>query len=77
MPHADFSHCPDDDDAIWRELLARYGPAEEHTSHRESAELHRIADRARPNPCPSPCPNPNPSVELLRLGMENRVSHEK
>jgi broad specificity phosphatase PhoE len=41
----DFSLCPEDKDAIWEAYDQRLGT--DHTKHRESAELHVVADRAR------------------------------
>ena len=37
----------DEEDPLWRYWIERCGSEEEHTTHRESAALHKCADRAR------------------------------
>lgn len=41
----DFSVCPNDEDFIWNEYETRYG--RNYQDHRESAELHLLAERGR------------------------------
>jgi broad specificity phosphatase PhoE len=42
-----FREIEHDHDEIWDSYLRRVGPPEEYGAHRESAELHKVADRAR------------------------------
>lgn len=43
----DFSHLPTDHDAIWEHYETWLGSDESFTKHRESAQLYKVADRAR------------------------------
>lgn len=43
----DFTHTHADHDAIWQHYEERLGSYEEYTYHRESAEIHKVAERAR------------------------------
>lgn len=43
----DFSSCDNDHDAIWAAYEERLGSDQDYTGHRESAELHVVAERAR------------------------------
>lgn len=46
-PVVDFSHIETDHDHIWQQYEDRLGDYHTHGAHRESAELHVVADRAR------------------------------
>jgi broad specificity phosphatase PhoE len=46
-PWVDYSLVTNPQDAIWEAYQARLGSADDYTSHRESAEIYRVAQRAR------------------------------
>lgn len=45
--HVDFTHMTDERDAIWQNYEDRFGCDETFTKHRESGEIHVVADRGR------------------------------
>ena len=47
FPQINFGHMIHDHDAIWESYQERLGSHEEFLDHRESAELHVVADRGR------------------------------
>lgn len=47
FPMVDFSHIPHAHDAIWESYLERFGCHETFPGHRESGEVHVVAERAK------------------------------
>jgi broad specificity phosphatase PhoE len=47
FPRVDFSHVSVEEDEIWEYYLRRLGPPSKWDSHRESAELWKVAERGR------------------------------
>lgn len=47
FPRIDFSQVISEDDSLWNAYLDRLGPPPSWDSHRESAELWKVADRGR------------------------------
>jgi broad specificity phosphatase PhoE len=46
-PLVDFAHVPTNDDALWQASVDRLGNDVTWTQHRESSQLHSVADRGR------------------------------
>lgn len=47
FPRVDLSQIQPQHDALWEQYLERLGCAESYPHHRESAEIHKVADRGR------------------------------